>query len=301
MDRFPNRMTFANAVLEAIVHATPKVIITYWSCSKEKHIDGSPHYHFAVNFSGPNRWEPIKLYLEDTYGILAHFSVKHLGYNAAYKYIIKSDGCYLTSDDHSNLDTMKVPKTKRGMKGNALKRQNKSAVTSTPVKKSTKTVRKRLSKEGVAQFMINNNIRTEAELMTEAKKKEQASEPELWSLIITEPKRTLQELIEQTWAMHEAPESVARDKLSRMQVIQKTLETECIEGCSVTWLRHARVVLRQNHINVYVFGIAIRKLLTVGRQNNANILLRHHTYCGKSYLLNPLEFIYKTFCNSATG
>ena len=50
MDRFPIRMTFANAVLEAIAKATPKVIIIYWSCSKEKHIDGSPHYHFAVNF-----------------------------------------------------------------------------------------------------------------------------------------------------------------------------------------------------------------------------------------------------------
>ena len=119
------------------------------------------------------------------------------------------------------------------MKGNALKRQNKSAVTSTPAKKVLKLYA-RLSKEGVAQFVINNNIRTEAELMSEAKKREQAGEPDLWSLIITKPKRTLQELIERTWTMHEASESAARDKLSRMQVIQKTLETVCIEGCSGT-------------------------------------------------------------------
>ena len=50
--------------------------------------------------------------------------------------------------------------------------------------------------------------------------------------------------------MHEASESAARDKLSRMQVIQKALETECIEGCSGTWLKHAREVLKQSHINV---------------------------------------------------
>ena len=73
MDRFPTRITFANTVLEAIVNATPNIIITYWSCSKKKHIDGSPHHHFSVKSSGPNRWEPIKLYLEDTYGILVHF------------------------------------------------------------------------------------------------------------------------------------------------------------------------------------------------------------------------------------
>lgn len=128
-------MTFANTVLEAYANATPKVIIIYWSCSKEKHIDGSPHYHFAVNFSGPNWLEPIKLYLEDTYGIFVNFSVKHLRYNATYIYIIKSDGSYFTSDDHPNLDTIKTPKTKRGMKANALKWQNKSAVTSTHAKK----------------------------------------------------------------------------------------------------------------------------------------------------------------------
>ena len=166
------------------------------------------------------------MYLEDTYGILVHFSVKHLGYNTAYKYIIKSDGCYLTSDDHPNLDTIKAPKTKREMKGNALKRQNKSAV--------TKTVRKRLYKEGVTQFMINNNIRTEAELMIEAKKREEAGESDLWSFIITKPKRTLQELIKRTSTMHEAPESPARDKLSRIQLIQEIFETECIESCSRT-------------------------------------------------------------------
>ena len=137
--------------------------------------------------------------------------------------------------------------------------------------------------------------------MSEAKKKEQAGEPDLWSFIITKPKRTLQELIERTWTMHKASESVSRDKLSRMQVIQKTLETECIEGCSGTWLKHAREVLRQNNINVYVFGSAIWKVLTVGRQKNANILLHGPTNCGKSFLLNPLKLIYKTFCNPATG
>ena len=129
--------------------------------------------------------------------------------------------------------------------------------------------------------MINNNIRTEAELIAEAKKREQAGEPDLWSFIITKPKRTLQELIEWTWIMHETPESAARDKLSRMQVIQKTLETECIEDCSGTWLKHAREVLRKNYINVYVFGSAIPKLLTVGQQKNANILLHGPTNCGK--------------------
>ena len=111
------------------------------------------------------------------------------------------------------------------MKGNAWKEQNNSTGTSTPCKKSTKTVCKRLSKESVAQFIINN-IRTEAELTSEAKKREQAGESDLWSFIITKPKRTLQELIKWTWTMHWAPESTARDKLSKMQKIQKQKKNE---------------------------------------------------------------------------
>ena len=37
------------------------------------------------------------------------------------------------------------------------------------------------------------------------------------------------------------------------------------------------------------------------RQKNASILLHGPTNCGKSFLLNPLELIYKTFCNPATS
>ena len=57
--------------------------------------------------------------------------------------------------------------------------------------------------------------------------------------------------------MHEAPETAARDQLSRMQVFPKTLDTECIEGCSGSCLNCAREVLSQNHMNAYVFASAV--------------------------------------------
>ena len=38
-----------------------------------------------------------------------------------------------------------------------------------------------------------------------------------------------------------------------------------------------------------------------GRGKNRNLLLTGPTNCGKSFLLNPLKVIYRTFCNPATG
>ena len=50
--------------------------------------------------------------------------------------------------------------------------------------------------------MISTYIRTEAELMSEAKKREQAGKPDLWSFMITKSEKALQELIQRTWKMH---------------------------------------------------------------------------------------------------
>ena len=59
--------------------------------------------------------------------------------------------------------------------------------------------------------------------------------------------------------------------------------------------------LRQNEINVYEFSSSVRQLLYYGRQKKLNIILVGPTNCGKSFLLNPLELIFKTFANPATG
>ena len=60
-------------------------------------------------------------------------------------------------------------------------------------------------------------------------------------------------------------------------------------------------MLRQNNFNVNVFADAVREAIIKGRQKNNNIMLVGPTNCGKSFLLNPLELIFKTFMNPASG
>ena len=64
----------------------------------------------------------------------------------------------------------------------------------------------------------------------------------------------------------------------------------------------AKEVLKNNSINLYVYAEAISQCLKNGRQKQNNVMLVGPTNCGKSFLLDPLELIYKTFMNpSATS
>jgi len=75
----------------------------------------------------------------------------------------------------------------------------------------------------------------------------------------------------------------------------------CVEGCGGKWFRNARQVLVNNKVNMYYFACAMRHAIKKGRQKNQNILIVGPTNCGKSFLLNPLEIIYRAFVNPATG
>ena len=60
--------------------------------------------------------------------------------------------------------------------------------------------------------------------------------------------------------------------------------------------------MENNDIDVELFShCCINELLLRGRGKNRNLLLTGPTNCGKSFLLNPLKVIYRTFCNPATG
>ena len=89
--------------------------------------------------------------------------------------------------------------------------------------------------------------------------------------------------------------------MSRMEVVFHFLNEPCVEGCDGKWLESAREVLRGNNINIFTFADSMRKCLSVGRSKYNNILLYGPRNCGKSFLLNPLEDMYKCFMNPTEG
>ena len=65
------------------------------------------------------------------------------------------------------------------------------------------------------------------------------------------------------------------------------------------WLSSAIELLNKNEIQPQAFAAALRTLLSKGRGKFRNILLVGPTNRGKTFLLQPLCDIFKTFCNPA--
>ena len=88
--KFPTRESFANAVVEEFNFGTSVVKVQHWACCREKHEDGSDHYHLCVKLNGVKRWSAVKERVTKNFGVVVNFS-DHDYYLSAYRYVTKSD------------------------------------------------------------------------------------------------------------------------------------------------------------------------------------------------------------------
>jgi len=234
------------------------------------------------------------------------FSSKNCGYVAAYRYVCKDKAKedVLHSEGHTLLESIHTPKTKKAMRrfsdSRSEKRKSLSFEGNQGVSSSCSAKRKRLSKQNVAEFLIKNNIKTDDELLLAANKRKAAGEPDLHNFVINSNSKALSELVSLTWRMENAPKVVERQKKERFDVIREMFfEGVCVENCNGEWHRCALQILKNNKMNLY--SGAMRQALRKGRQKNNNVLITGPTNCGKSFLLNPLEIVFKAFVNPANG
>ena len=80
----------------------------------------------------------------------------------------------------------------------------------------------------------------------------------------------------------------------------RELESPCVDGCQGKWLETAEQVLQHNGISREEFSEAVRNLLQQDRGKYRNVCLKGPANCGKTFLLNPLNTVFKTFTNPAT-
>ena len=75
---------------------------------------------------------------------------------------------------------------------------------------------------------------------------------------------------------------------------------ECAPGCDGNWYDCAKEILDRSGLTVEYFSEVVRELLIKGRGKYRNLMLTGPANCGKTFLLNPLTFIFNTFCNPAS-
>ena len=302
LTKFLTRKEFGKCIKKDFNSGSGKVKVQHWACAKEKHQDGGVHYPVALKLTGPKRWKSVKESISSKEGIVVNFSDNHDNYYSAYRYICKDDDSVHHSKHHPNLDDVASPRTKKSTQ--AYRQARKSYAQENPThaaqkKKQKATCRKRLTQFEVSEFLLKNNIRRDTELFYEANKRKEEGQTDLAAFVLSRSSKSLNDLIENTWRMNNAKASIEREKLTRMEILRKCQSESCVDGCDMEWYECARQVLQLNSINPFVFADAMRQLLEHGRGKFRNLLIVGPANCGKTFLLKPLEIIFRAFTNPA--
>ena len=317
----PNRQAFADLVLEAVNNNHASEV--HWVCAKERHksgrkADGSGiHFHLAIKINKVKRWNPIRRYILETWSINVHFSNKHSNYYTAWAYVTKEDECYLESPNHPDLKNEGPPRTMnasqalldrtRGLESQETVSEQDTSCSGgsdeesrprQPVKKSRHS---RLSVFDVSEIAVGKGIKTRTELLALANGQKQEGKTDLAEFISNRGPKAVAEAISTGWEMAEAKNKLERNKMSRLELLEKASEGNCANECNGDWLICAQEVLDWNGISQQTFAQAVTSLLAEGRGKFRNLLLIGPANTAKTFLLQPLTVIYNAFSNPATA
>ena len=307
--KFGSREQFARAVVEAF--STKKVRVLQWCCSLENHKTSGKHFHAAIKLNTVRRWLPAKLYLEEHYGISAHFSDIHYNYYSAWRYVTKSDKDYVQSDGHPDLCNASEPSTSSASRakrrlasqesGKELGEASGSSDSEAGVRSKKSKTKKRLSAFDVSEIIQQKQIKSITELQALAQQQKREGKTDLAEFLLNRPSRTVAEILKTSWEMAEAEQKLARAKKSRIELLKDALEEACACDADGRWQSCAEEVLALNPITKSEFAEAIIALLNKGRGKFRNILIIGPANCAKTFILSPLTLIFKTFSNPASG
>jgi len=307
LDKFATRREFGEAVEAAFNAGSGKVEVSYWACCMETHENtGGQHYHCSVKLSGPKRWNRVRQNLATRYGINVNFSESAENYYNAYRYVTKTDTNVYESPNHPDLRQIGSPKTKYCMKAYQQKHKNarqlKHKQQNEPEQTTVKPPKvRRLSNLDVSEFLVKHNITTDTELYAKAHEQQEDGKKDLAQFVLSRNAKSLQNIIATTWKMRSAAEQLARKEKPPMDMIRDCAEGDCVEGCNGVWLDCAIEVLQNNRTHPIIFAHAIRDLLEKGRGKFRNVMIIGPANCAKTFLLNPITKIFKTFTNPANN
>ena len=313
MLKFPTRQSFGEMIQRHFDSGTSKVKTEYWACCKEQHKDSGEHYHLSLKLNGVKKWSAVKDNINKDEDIVVHFSNKPSYYIASYKYVTKEDQDVYHSPGHPNLKDVSSPTTKkctlayrkkrRSMKeltdvceGSATTTNDDSSLSSrTPTKTGYKV--KRLTNLEVSDFIAGNRISNSTELFAVANSRKVDGQRDLANFVLSRSTKVLEELITNTYRMVNSAGELERQKTTRLELLKEKSLIECVPTCEKVWLTSAIEVLQFNKIHPVIFATSVRDLLIKGRGKWRNIMITGERNCAKTFILKPLELIYKCFQN----
>ena len=152
----------------------------------------------------------------------------------------------------------------------------------------------------MSDVCIEDKIKNRTQLLLVAAEQKRHDTLDLATFVLNHSKKVICEITETALEMKHAGRDLARLNHDRMSVIYDATMQMCTPGCEDNfWLSSAIELLNKNEIQPKAFAAVLRTLLSKGRGKFRNISLVGPTNCGKTFLLQPLCHIFKTFYNPA--
>ena len=198
------------------------------------------------------------------------------------------------------MDEVGSPRIKSCQKAYRKRRSTREPADENGQGSSTSTEKhKRLSNLDVSDFIVKYKIKSETALLAVANEQRQEGKKDLANYVLSRNTKSLNDVMRQTWKMKEVSSDLKRQQASRMELIRKAADAECLQDCDGAWLKCAQEVLISNKVHPILFAAAMRDVLQFGRGKHRNIIIVGPTNCGKTFLLELLELVFNTFSNPA--
>ena len=152
----------------------------------------------------------------------------------------------------------------------------------------------------VSEIAVSKGINTYTELLAHAQRQKREGKTDLIEFIVNRGRKMVEEAIRTGWDMQKSEETLRRERMSHMEILHEALTGNCAENCNGRWLHIALNILQQNSIMRDDFCSVVRELLQKERGKYRNIFPKGPADCGRTFLLNPLTVIFKTFLNPAS-
>ena len=284
-----SRVQFAELIVEAW-HTCSRSKIIQWVVSLEAHENSGNHFHMAIKLSSPARWLKVRNFVDDKYGIKLNFSNSHANYYTAYEYVVKEDPNFVQSANHPDFSNGKPPKTTKATCG---RRKGPKTV------KSKK--RKRLAVFDVVQIIQAKKIQNRVELLALASKWQGEGKIDLAEFVANRGPKIVNQAIQTANELSEAQRRLERSKKTRIELLEESASSPCVEDCHGQWMSAATEILESNGISAERFSSAVYNALKRGRGKYRNVYLFGPANCGKTFLVSPLKKIFECFVNPASG
>ena len=275
-------------------------ILLFGLVAKERHAESAKeeeraeHHHCATFCSKRHYWRKVAQHSHSVYRVKLN-AVAHDGYGTMYSYLKVPS----VKKPASELDA-EAWMSKYHPRGDALRRLLESGAKFANARSYKRQGgKKRHRTPDLFELIKEHGFKDVLALQAHANQEAAQGNAGL-AEFCTRQGHKLQGMMDQAWAVMEAPERLRQQRMTRLEKLAQAAETlPCC--CGGKWPEGAVAILQNNDIDPAVFCQSIRRSLQLGACRGVNVACIGSGGCGKSTLLEPLDRIFRALPKPQRG